>query len=312
MGKQKIRIGTRGSQLALYQAEEVKKTIEEKFADKKVEITIIHSKGDKILDVALSKIGDKGLFTKELEEALFRNEIDIAVHSLKDLPTTLPEGLKIGGVLKRGEVRDAIVSVKNIKLNDITEDMTIATSSLRRVAQLLRINPKFKIIDIRGNVNTRLRKMEEGYCDVMLMAATGLQRLNLDRYISEVVDYNTIIPPVSQGAIAIETRIEDKGVDEVINAVNHKLTYEITNAERIFLRKLEGGCQIPIACCSEIKEETLAMTGYMSYIDGTDVIEHKIEGKLSDADKTANQLADYFITKGSASLLERIRKQNKK
>ena len=240
MSKQNIRIGTRGSQLALYQAKKVKKTIEEKFTDKKVELIIIHSKGDKILDVALSKIGDKGLFTKELEEALFRKEIDMAVHSLKDLPTTLPEGLKVGGVLKRGEVRDAIVSAKGIKLNDITEEMTIATSSLRRIAQLLKINPNFKIIDIRGNVNTRLKKMEEGYCDVMLMAATGLQRLKLDKYISEIVNPDIIIPPVSQGAIAVETRIEDNDVDEVVNSINHKLTYDLTHAERIFLRKRQA------------------------------------------------------------------------
>ncbi len=310
MSLRKIRIGTRGSQLALYQAYKVKEYIEDKCSDVKTEIIVIQSKGDKILDVALSKIGDKGLFTKELEEALYRNEIDIAVHSLKDLPTTLPEGLTISGVLKRGEVRDAVVSLKNIKLSEITENTIIATSSLRRKAQLLKLNPKFKIKDIRGNVNTRLKKMEDGYCDVMIMAAAGLQRLNFNKYISEIIDPYTIIPAVSQGAIAVESRTDDKKTDEIINSINHKLTYDITNAERIFLKKLEGGCQIPIGCYSEVKEDTLTMTGFMSYIDGTDNIEHKISGKISDADKTASELAEYFISQNSFSLLNKIRNQN--
>lgn len=310
MNLQSIRIGTRGSQLALYQAEKVKSDIEEKFPNQKVELVIIHSKGDKILDVALSKIGDKGLFTKELEEALFRNEIDMAVHSLKDLPTLLPEGLEIGGVLSRAVVSDAVVSVKGIKLKDLTSEMTIATSSLRRTAQLLKINPKFKIIDIRGNVNTRLRKMEEGYCDVMIMAAAGLQRLGLDKYISEVIDPHTMIPAVSQGAIAMETRIGDSRVDSVIKAINHTLTYTITEAERVFLRKLEGGCQIPIGCYSMVIGDTYTIKGFMSYIDGTARLEHEVTGKLADAKSCASKLADYFILNGSRQLLDRIRNFN--
>jgi hydroxymethylbilane synthase len=310
MNLQPIRIGTRGSQLALYQAEKVKSVIEEKFPTQKVELIIIHSKGDKILDVALSKIGDKGLFTKELEEALFRNEIDMAVHSLKDLPTLLPEGLEIGGVLSRGEVSDAVVSLKGIKLKDLTPEMTIATSSLRRTAQLLKINPKFKIVDIRGNVNTRLRKMEEGYCDVMIMAAAGLQRLGLDNYISEVVDPHTLIPAVSQGAIAMETRIGDARVGEVVKAINHTLTFTVTEAERVFLSKLEGGCQIPIGCYSMVNDDTYTIKGFMSYIDGTARLEHEISGKLADAKGCAAELADYFIQRGSRQLLDRIRNFN--
>ncbi|HKI87724.1 MAG TPA: hydroxymethylbilane synthase, partial [Draconibacterium sp.] len=171
MNKNIIRIGTRGSQLALYQAELTKKMLLEKFPETSVEIVIIHTKGDKILDVALSKIGDKGLFTKEIEAVLISGEVDLAVHSLKDLPTILPEGLKLGAVLPRGEFRDALVSKDGRKLSELTPDDTIATSSLRRKAGLLHINKDFKIVDIRGNVNTRLRKMEEGYCDAMIMAA---------------------------------------------------------------------------------------------------------------------------------------------
>ncbi|MDA3894383.1 MAG: hydroxymethylbilane synthase [Salinivirgaceae bacterium] len=310
MALKNIKIGTRGSQLALYQAETVKATIEGKFPEISAEIVIIHSKGDKILDVALSKIGDKGLFTKELEEVMFRGEIDMAVHSLKDLPTTLPEGLKIGGVLPRGEVRDALVSIKGLTLKDLTPDMKIATSSLRRKAQLLKINPEFNIVDIRGNVNTRLRKMEEGYCDAMMMAATGLQRIGLDKYITEVLNTKDILPAVSQGAIAMETKIGDANVDEIVAAITHDLTFKTTNAERIFLRKLEGGCQIPIGCFSEIEGENVTMSGFMAYVDGTNILENSITGKLADADKIASKLADYFIANGSVKLLERIRNYN--
>lgn len=311
MKKSVIKIGTRGSQLALYQAEKVKEELKYKFPEIHVDIIVIQSKGDKILDVALSKIGDKGLFTKELEEALLRKEVDIAVHSLKDLPTTLPEGLKLGGVLERGEVRDALVSSKGIKFKDLNPDLKIATSSLRRKAQLLKTNPKLNIVDIRGNVNTRLRKMDEGYCDVMLMAATGLQRIGLDRYISEIIDPYIIMPAVSQGAIAIEMRDQDDLTDNIINEINHKLTSVITAGERIFLRKLEGGCQIPIGCYSDIKGENLTFSGFMSYLDGTNIIQHSIKGKINDAEKMAEQTADYFIKKGSSELLDRIRKVNK-
>jgi len=310
MIKQTIRIGTRGSQLALYQANKVKDKIEKTFPDLATEIIIIHSKGDKILDVALSKIGDKGLFTKELEEAMFRNEVDMAVHSLKDLPTTLPEGLKVGAVLSRAEVCDALVSLNGLTLNDLTPEMKIATSSLRRKAQLLKLNPNFNIVDIRGNVNTRLRKMEEGYCDAMLMAAAGLQRLGLDKYISEIIDPNTILPAVSQGAIAIESRINDAVVDNVLNTINDQLTFQVTTAERIFLRSLEGGCQIPIGCYSELKEDELSLKGFMAYVDGTQIISHEVTGKLADASQLATELAEYFINNGSLYLLNKIRNFN--
>ncbi len=305
-----IRIGTRGSKLALYQAERVKQALEEQFSDIKVELIVIQSKGDKILDVALSKIGDKGLFTKELEDAMFRDEIDLAVHSLKDLPTTLPEGLKIGAVLPRGEVRDALVSAKGIKLNDLTPQMKIATSSLRRKAQLLKINSEFNIVDIRGNVNTRIRKMEEGYCDVMLMAAAGLQRVGLDNYISEIIDADIIIPAVSQGAMAVESKIDDVELDKFLAKINDKLTYDVTEAERVFLKKLEGGCQIPIGCFSELNGDTITMNGYMSYTDGTSIIQYTASKKLIDAKDLAHEMADYFIDKGSVELLDRIRKHN--
>ncbi|NVO02133.1 MAG: hydroxymethylbilane synthase [Bacteroidetes bacterium] len=306
-----IRIGTRGSKLALYQAYTTKDTLEEKFPGLKVEVIIINSKGDKILDVALSKIGDKGLFTKELEEALLRDEVDIAVHSLKDVPTAVADGLKISAVLPRADVRDALVSHKGLKLNQLTSEMVIATSSLRRIAQLLKINPNFKIIDIRGNVDTRIRKMEEGFCDVMIMAAAGLKRLGLDKYISEEIDPIVMIPAVSQGAIAIESRSNDNECNTILNAISHEATMITTTAERIFLRKLEGGCQIPIGCYTTVENDTFTIKGYMSYTDGTDVIEKSMSGSIENANEIAENLAAFFIESGSVALLERIRQVNK-
>ena len=188
MANKTIKIGTRGSKLALYQAFLVQEELQKNFPEVIFILEIIKTKGDQILDVALSKIGDKGLFTKEMETALFNGEIDMAVHSLKDLPTKFNEGAKLGAVLKRGDIRDALISLDGRKIKDLTSDDVIATSSLRRKAQLLRINPDFKIIEIRGNVNTRIRKMQEGYCDVMVMAGAGLQRLEMGEYISELFD----------------------------------------------------------------------------------------------------------------------------
>ena len=248
-----VRIGTRGSKLALYQAFRVKEELEAQFPAKNLEIVIIKTKGDKILDVALSKIGDKGLFTKELEVALFANEIDMAVHSLKDLPTTFPEGTKLGAVLKRGETRDAFVSVDGRKLHEMTAEDVVATSSLRRKAQLLKKYPTLKIVDIRGNVNTRIRKMQEGYCSAMVMAAAGLQRLDMGEHITEIIDLDEMIPACGQGAIAIEIKDNDPDIENIISAINDRETLITTNAERAFLKTLEGGCQIPVGSHSKVE-----------------------------------------------------------
>lgn len=303
-----IKIGTRGSQLALYQAELTKKLLLEQFSEIAVEIVIIKTKGDKILDVALSKIGDKGLFTKELEVALIKNEVDIAVHSLKDLPTNLPEGLKLGAVLKRGEFRDALVSKDGRKLNELTSNDTIATSSLRRQAGLLRYNKEFKIVDIRGNVETRLRKMEEGYCDAMIMAAAGLQRLELDKYITEIIEPEVIIPATSQGAIAIESRINDPRIDAFLKEINSSNTWNAIEAERGFLRKVEGGCQVPVGCYTEIDNETITITGFVASVDGTEYLQDTESGLIKDAELTGIKLAQNLIAKGAKRILADIRK----
>jgi hydroxymethylbilane synthase len=302
-----IKIGTRGSQLALYQANRVKRELEEIYPEHSFEIKIIKTKGDKILDVALSKIGDKGLFTKEIEDKLIDNSIDMAVHSLKDLPTKLPEKLCIGGVLKRGDVRDALVSVNGKKLSELTSQDIIATSSLRRRAQLLSYNSDFNIIDIRGNVNTRLQKMQDGYCTAMIMAAAGLQRLGLEDNISELLDPDVMIPAVAQGAIAIEIRENDPFVSNLAEGITDSETLIAAKAERIFLNILEGGCQVPVGCYSEIKDNIFSIIGFISDLTGKEKIKATLTGKLVDAESVAKKLAESFIEKGAKEILKNIR-----
>ncbi|HZK93651.1 MAG TPA: hydroxymethylbilane synthase, partial [Prolixibacteraceae bacterium] len=291
MAKNILRIGTRGSKLALFQAYQVKDELQLHYPDTEFIIEIIKTKGDKILDVALSKIGDKGLFTKEIEESLFKHEIDLAVHSLKDLPTVFPEGAKLGAVLKRGDIRDALISTNGRKVADLTADDVIATSSLRRKAQLLRINKDFKIVEIRGNVNTRIRKMEEGHCDVMVMAAAGLQRLEMAEYITDLFEPEVMIPACSQGAIAIEIRENDTVTEEIISKINDEATLIATNSERAFLRTLEGGCQIPVGSYTRIDGDTFHITGFISSIDGTQYIKDSAEGNISQAMYISMKLA---------------------
>jgi len=308
MNKNTIRIGTRGSQLALYQAKRTQKELVEKFPDVSVEIEVIKTKGDKILDVALSKIGDKGLFTKEIENALLKGTVDIAVHSLKDLPTVLPDGLKLGAVLERGEYRDALVSKDGRKLSELTPGDTIATSSLRRKAGLLKINKDFKIVDIRGNVNTRLRKMEEGHCDAMLMAAAGLQRLELDHYITEILEPDVLIPATSQGVIAIESRTGDVRIDGYLEEINHAATWNAIEAERAFLHAIEGGCQVPVGCFTRFENDAFTITGFVASVDGAQFLIDEETGTVETANETGKKLAEKLRGKGAAEILANIRK----
>jgi len=304
--KKQIKIGTRGSQLALYQAKKVKATLEILFPELQVELEIIKTKGDKILDVALSKIGDKGLFTKEIENALMDGTVDLAVHSLKDLPTTLPEGLKLGAVLERGEYRDALVSKNGKKLSELGAGDVVATSSLRRQAGLMKMNNQIIIKDIRGNVNSRLQKMEDGYCDAMIMAAAGLQRLGLENYITEIIDPEVIVPAVSQGAIAIEIRMNDPEVDFLMAKINHLETWNAIIAERAFLAHLQGGCQVPLGCFSKVENGILTMNGFVASIDGSKFINETISGEISKGAELGVQMAEKMLEKGALEILNQI------
>lgn len=307
MNNKSVIIASRGSKLALYQSERVKYELEKYHPEKTFEIKIIKTKGDKILDVALSKIGDRDLFSKELEILLLENKADMAVHSLKDIPTELPDGLIIGAVLERGEVRDALVSINGKRLAELDESDTVATSSLRRRAQLMNLNSRPQIIDIRGNVDTRMQKMYEGNCTAMIMAAAGLQRLGYDDKITEILDPQIMFPAVSQGAIAIEIRKDDNETASVISAINHHLTFVCVGAERAFLRALEGGCQTPIGCFSEINNETFRLTGIVLNLNGSGIIKGSMEGTLADAEKTALMLAGSLIQKGAGAIIQKIR-----
>ncbi len=308
MHPQKITIGTRGSKLALYQAYKVKSEIEKIDNSIQIDVKIIKTKGDKILDVALSKIGDKGLFTKELEVALLNNEIDFAVHSLKDLPTELPKEFCVGAVLERADFRDALVSRDGLKIKELTAKHTIATSSLRRIAGLKRINPDFNIVDIRGNVNTRLQKMEDGYCDAMIMAAAGLKRLELDHYITEILDPIEFIPAVAQGAIAIESISENDKINNFLKIINHQQTLTQVTAERSFMKTLMGGCQVPVGSYSKLENNTLTLTGFVSSLDGKKYLKETVSNTIDMAEQMGKDLAQQLINQGANDILNDIRK----
>lgn len=307
MSNNTIKIGTRGSKLALWQANTVKAAISTAFPDLNVEIVIIKTKGDIILDVSLSKIGDKGLFTKEIETALINGDVDLAVHSLKDLPTELPEGLCIGGMLPRGEVRDVFISKDGRKLSEMTANDRIATSSLRRKAQLLAYNSNLNIVDIRGNVDTRLNKMNDGHCEALLMAGAGIIRLGYEGYITELLDPTVVLPAVSQGAVAIEIRDEDERIQRIIDAISDEQTWNTTMAERWLLRTLEGGCQVPVACYSEVASNQLTLTGLVASIDGKQVIKKSVSCPIDEGSEKAIELAEAILAEGGKEILDQIR-----
>ncbi len=300
-----VTIGTRGSKLALYQANRTKMELEKAFPGHTFRLEIIHTKGDKVLDVALSKIGDKGLFTKEIELALLDGRIDLAVHSMKDLPTLFPEGLKLGAVLERGEPREAVVSTGKRKLSELTGEDIIATSSVRRRAQLLRINPGFRIVDIRGNVDTRIKKWKSGYCTATIMAATGLQRLGLQENIAELADPALLMPAPAQGIIAIESRKEDELTDLLLQKINHRESWIRGRAEYTFLETIQGGCQVPIACYSEIIHDKLVINGMVLSPDGKQHLSDSLSCEVSEKEavETARQLARSFLQRGALQII---------
>ncbi len=303
-----VKIGTRGSKLALYQASRTKSILKEYFPELDFTLEIIHTKGDKILDVALSKIGDKGLFTKEIEQALLDKRIDLAVHSMKDLPTLFPEGLKLGAVLERGEPREALVSTGKRSLSEFTEKDVIATSSVRRRAQLLKINPDFNIVDIRGNVDTRIKKWKSGYCTAMIMAAAGLQRMELEENISELMNPQQMMPAPAQGIIAIENRENDTFINELLQQINHKISWIRGRAEYTFLETIQGGCQVPIACYSEINDDALTINGMVLSPDGTQNLTGALQCGVSEdeAVETAKKLAASFLERGALQIIAAI------
>ncbi len=300
-------IGSRGSELALWQANFVKDELASHFPDRVFEIKIIKTTGDEIVDISLSKIGDKGLFTKQIETALLNGEIDAAVHSLKDLQTTQPDGLTIGAVCKRELPGDALVSTNFASIDDLPRNGTVATGSLRRRSQLLNYRPDLKVVDIRGNVPTRLRKFDESSIDAMILAYAGLHRLGFDERITQLIPHGIILPAVGQGAVAVEVRSDDTQVLHDVAKLNDHFTRICITAERAFLRHLEGGCQVPIGALAVLDKDVLRLDGIIASLDGETVLRKSIEGRSDDSEKMGIDLADRLINMGAGDLLDRVR-----
>ena len=304
-----IRIGTRKSQLALVQTYWVKAELEKHFPDINFEVEEMSTQGDKILDVPLAKIGDKGLFTKELEVGMLNHQTDFAVHSLKDLPTNLPEGLMLGCVTKRVDPADALVinrKHQDKKLETLPPGAVIGTSSLRRLAQLRHYYPYLEFKDIRGNVNTRLAKLDAGEYDGIILAVAGLQRLNMSARIHQTLSADISLHAVGQGALGIECREGDEEILKIVKALEDSATSERTTAERSFLRELEGGCQVPIGVNTSIEGDTLTLKGMVASLDGKQLLKETVSGNRSHATQLGIDLATKLRDLGAGDILAEI------
>lgn len=305
--KQKIIIGSRGSELALWQANFVKKELEKKNKGVTVEIKIIKTKGDKILDAALSKIGDKSLFTKELEIELLNKNIDLAVHSLKDLQTEIPKGLKLAAVTKRHNVQDVLIArKKGTTIFNLPEGATVATGSLRRKCQLLHLRPDLNIVDLRGNVPSRIKKFLKSDWDGIILARAGVERLKLNKYISSIIKTDIMLPAVGQGALGIETRADNKFVNDIVKSIHHEDTYKAVLAERTLLKTLEGGCQVPIGALAEVKSNGIFIEALVGSLDGSLTFRKKIRGSKNNPEKLGKQLANDLLKAGAKIILDEI------
>jgi len=305
----KLKIASRRSKLAMVQTLWVKDQLERNISNLEVSIEAMATQGDKILDVALAKIGDKGLFTKELEAQMLVGHADIAVHSLKDLPTNLPNGLKLGCITKREDPADAlVVNNKNecYKLENLPEGSIVGTSSLRRLAQLRNKYPHLVFKDIRGNVITRIEKLDAGEFDCIILAAAGLKRLGFESRIHQIIPSEVSLHAVGQGALGIECKSDDKKVLEIINILEDKPTSQRCLAERAFLRELEGGCQVPIGVNSKIQNEQLCLTGMVASLDGERLIKDQYIGNINDPEEVGKELAKKLKQQGAEEILSEI------
>lgn len=304
--KQCLRIGTRASQLALTQSEWVREQIQQILPDVTVELVRISTKGDRILDVPLAKIGGKGLFVKEIEEALLAGSIDLAVHSMKDVPTVLPEGLHIGIVPEREEPRDAFVSVKYDSLEALPQGAVMGTSSLRRKAQLLALRPDLKMRDLRGNVGTRLAKLDAGEFDAIILAGAGLRRLGLQARIAALLPPEQMLPAIGQGALGIELRKSDTELLARLQPLHHAETAVAVAAERSYLARLEGGCQVPIGAYATLNQGQLSLGGLIASVDGATVLRETQTAPAQRAERLGRELAEELLGRGGKTILEAV------
>lgn len=298
-----LRIGTRASRLALWQAEWVQQQLEQLHPGLSVSLVPIITKGDKILDVPLAKVGGKGLFVKELEEALYDGSVDLAVHSMKDVPSVLPPGLILPCIPPREDPRDALVTPDGRGFAQLPQGARIGTSALRRQAQLLHRRPDLTIVSLRGNVETRLRKMDEEQLDGIVLAAAGLKRLQLADRIAEYLDPELSLPAIGQGALGLECRQGDSRTLNLIAPLHHAETAVAVIAERAFLRRLNGGCQVPLAAHAVVKGDRVDLIGLVAEVDGSRLLKDTLSAPLAEAEAAGRQLAESLLSQGADSIL---------
>ncbi len=303
-----VKIATRKSPLALWQAEFVKAELLRHHPDLQIELVKMMTQGDKILDTPLAKVGGKGLFVKELELGMLAGDADIAVHSMKDVPVEFPEGLHLAVICEREDPRDAFVSNTFDSLDDLPQGAKVGTSSMRRECQLRANRPDLKILSLRGNVNTRLKKLDDGQYDAIILAAAGLKRLGFDDRIKHSIDPLISLPAIGQGAVGIECRVDDDRINGLIAPLNHNHTAIRVRAERSMNNRLEGGCQVPIGGYAELSESDLTLRGLVGKPDGTEIIRGEVSGKAEDAEQLGRTLADDLLSRGAKEILDDVYK----
>jgi len=311
MKNKTIKIGTRGSKLALWQANWVKSALNAGNTSIAVELVPIKTRGDKILEVPLAKVGGKGLFVKEIEDALLNGRIDLAVHSMKDMPSEIPDGLCVGAIPEREIPQDVLISKKGLLLHDLMPGARIGTSSLRRSSQLLHARPDLVILPLRGNLDTRLKKLETENLDAIILAAAGVKRLGLENRITEYLDENVMLPAVGQGALCIEIRQNDPEIEPIIAALNHQETWTVVMGERAFLNRLEGGCQVPIGALAKVKVNGLYLDAMVGSLDGSITYRKKVRGSKFNPEKLGKSLARNLKKVGAKIILDDIYKTSK-
>ena len=299
-------IGTRGSKLALWQAEWVRSAIRQRFPGVTVELSVIRTQGDKILDVPLAKVGGKGLFVKEIEDALLQGRADVAVHSMKDMPSEIPAGLVIGAVPERETPTDVLISRYGLPLREIPAGGVIGTSSLRRAAQLRHLRPDLEVVPLRGNVETRIRKLDTDPLAAVVLAAAGIKRLGLEHRVTEHLDDERMLPAVGQGALCIEIREQDPRVGPMVAALDHPATRTVVSGERAFLKRLQGGCQVPVAGHGRLDGAHFTLTGLVADVDGSTLIKHRLSGPASAAERIGIELAEILLNRGADEILKNL------
>ncbi|MCL6610635.1 MAG: hydroxymethylbilane synthase [Peptococcaceae bacterium] len=303
------RIGTRESRLAMWQANWVAERLRELRPGARVSLVGIRTKGDNILDAALSKIGDKGLFTRELEVALLDGRVDMAVHSMKDLPTGLPEGLVLGAVCRREYPGDVLVSKHGRGLSELRPGAAIGTGSLRRIAQLKRFRPDLVFKSVRGNLNTRLRKLDEQELDALILAYAGMARLGYRDRVTELVPFEVSLPAVGQGAIGVEAREDDAEVLELLAGLEHVPSRKAVTAERSLMRSLEGGCQIPVGALALVDSDEIVLEAMVADLDGSQMVRMSMAGPAGDPEGLGKKLAEGMLARGADEILKKVRQE---